>query len=736
MDQLTEALRIARFTDIVEVQVEDETVYLGASLDLANGGIRWEAMDAEERLSRHLQTKQWILPMLNDTTRNLCYQEAITKATAILNKKIDLSTGQDNEFDDKRIRVLDIGTGSGLLSLLAARSLSSPSVIHSLEMSSSMATLARRAIKANQDQIKDHDIHVLTEHSTEYQPEQRAHLCVSELLESGLLGEGVLPALQDAWDRLLDPEAAMVPQGARVYVAAVQGAWIQDLYGPQARVGNAASISYATSLPQSNDASACSWMLDASEVVYPVHAHHVFLSESDSNCRMLTGAKQVMDVSFLRDALLSGQQATSGKVTLTCTQAGTIHGILVWWELDLWDGIVYSLDPSAMDASRWQDHWKPCVHTIVDNRNVSIGDSITVEVAHDRTRIFVSICNDEDGNTSSSGAKRHRRLPREEERGNCLITPERALQLNDHERLAFYTRGINQALSTKGKDARILDVSDFSLCACIAARGCGATRVISLEGSAKDVPIAAARMCQLGNELPLADASFEIVQCQVEQLTLDVVGGTQIDIVLAEPYYEALEGWHLSEAINYYCIVRALRERGILAEDAISVPASCRVMACAIESHQLHSAYSACGDGCSDSSNKTICDFDHSVINEYGANFESHDLSLSMWQYDYKRISMDVEIGRLNFCNSQNGPVERRVMLSMTRKGQLDALLIWLEYQCSEQVSLSTADRKAYKQSVRMMNGPREVDTGDILMMKTSLLQGANSNGYLIDFVS
>ena len=46
---------------------------------------------------------------------------------------------------------------------------------------------------------------------------RRADLLTSELLDSTLLAEGVLPTVRDAWRRLLRPGAAVLPAGARVW---------------------------------------------------------------------------------------------------------------------------------------------------------------------------------------------------------------------------------------------------------------------------------------------------------------------------------------------------------------------------------------------------------------------------------------------------------------------------------------------------------------------------------------
>ena len=53
--------------------------------------------------------------------------------------------------------------------------------------------------------------------------ETRADVCTSELLESGLLGEGVLPSLRDAWARHLRRDTEVVPRRARVLAALAKG---------------------------------------------------------------------------------------------------------------------------------------------------------------------------------------------------------------------------------------------------------------------------------------------------------------------------------------------------------------------------------------------------------------------------------------------------------------------------------------------------------------------------------
>ena len=110
-------------------------------------------------------------------------------------------------------------------------------------MSSSMASLAKKTIASNGFDKSNSNtnsssvtIDIVEGHSCEVSPyhdNTKATLCTSELLESGLLGEGWLPAMRDAHERHLDNENAIViPQRARVYARVVEGEGVSNYWGP------------------------------------------------------------------------------------------------------------------------------------------------------------------------------------------------------------------------------------------------------------------------------------------------------------------------------------------------------------------------------------------------------------------------------------------------------------------------------------------------------------------------
>lgn len=153
---------------------------------------------------------QWHFRMLNDRRRNEAYESAICRAISKVPDAV----------------VLDIGGGSGLLSIYAARA--GARHVYCCEMSVHMAELARRCIlmEGYEDRITVMEAHssqlmVATdcdeESSTEWMLPERVSIVVSELLDSGLLGEHVVEVLNDAKNRLLRPGGIIIPYSAKVH---------------------------------------------------------------------------------------------------------------------------------------------------------------------------------------------------------------------------------------------------------------------------------------------------------------------------------------------------------------------------------------------------------------------------------------------------------------------------------------------------------------------------------------
>ncbi len=144
----------------------------------------------------------WHLPMLNDNPRNKAYLEALKLAAT----KDDM--------------VLDVGTGSGLLSMMAA-DIGVKGII-TCEVSKTIASNATNIIRQNGF---SNQITVINKKSTELivgeDLPRKADLLVSEVLSSEFVGEEVQSTMLDSRKRLLKANGKVIPESGAIMIALV-----------------------------------------------------------------------------------------------------------------------------------------------------------------------------------------------------------------------------------------------------------------------------------------------------------------------------------------------------------------------------------------------------------------------------------------------------------------------------------------------------------------------------------
>ncbi|MFV3130161.1 tetratricopeptide repeat protein [Niveispirillum sp. KHB5.9] len=145
----------------------------------------------------------WHVPMVNDAPRNDAYAAAIRTQV----KPGDL--------------VLEIGTGSGLLAMMAAKA---GAQVVTCEAVPWIAETARKVIAANG--LSDR-ITVVNTLSTALEVggvlPRRADVLLSEIVASDFLSERIIPAVADARTRLLTPDARILPARGGVRCALAAG---------------------------------------------------------------------------------------------------------------------------------------------------------------------------------------------------------------------------------------------------------------------------------------------------------------------------------------------------------------------------------------------------------------------------------------------------------------------------------------------------------------------------------
>ena len=163
----------------------------------------------------------WHLAMMNDVPRNSLYEEAIRRTVP----------GRS---------VLDIGTGAGLLAMMAARA--GARWVTSCEQAPWIAAKAKEVIAANglSERIK-----LVAKHSTNLRIgqdlEERAEVLVAEIFGTSVINELVLPTVTHAHAQLLQPGARVIPRAASACAYLAAGTTLEaNLF-----VGRAADFSLA-----------------------------------------------------------------------------------------------------------------------------------------------------------------------------------------------------------------------------------------------------------------------------------------------------------------------------------------------------------------------------------------------------------------------------------------------------------------------------------------------------------
>lgn len=151
--------------------------------------------------------------MLHDHERNEKYFGALKKAIDKMHER------------NLPANVLDIGTGTGLLSMMAVRC-GADSVI-ACEAFRPMADCAEQIIERNgmADRIK-----IIKKRSTDIREEdlpQRANILVTEVFDTELIGEGAIETFNHAHWHLLENDCIIVPDSATIFVQVVESplAW-------------------------------------------------------------------------------------------------------------------------------------------------------------------------------------------------------------------------------------------------------------------------------------------------------------------------------------------------------------------------------------------------------------------------------------------------------------------------------------------------------------------------------
>lgn len=273
----------------------------------------------------------WHFHLVHDEERNAAYAAALERTVR------------------PGMTVFEIGTGSGLLAMLAVRA--GAEHVYTCEREPGLAATAREIVALNgmADRIT-----VLGCDAREAELPRRADLFVAEIVNNHLLGEAVVPLTRLARQRFLQPGAVLLPGEVSTWGCLATG-------GGRFR----ASTSMGFDVTPLN------------RFTPPI----VCPGPGGGGAELLSEPQEL-----LRFDLASDEEPGPRRLELRAVRAGVAEGVIRWNRLDFGGGIVLENRPPAVSRS-----WFPCLHLFPSPLPVAPGDVVTVEVSHDDERVFVGL---------------------------------------------------------------------------------------------------------------------------------------------------------------------------------------------------------------------------------------------------------------------------------------------------------------------------------------------------------
>ncbi len=276
------------------------------------------------------EVPQWHIPMINDKERANAYLKAI---------KLAINHNQN---------VLEIGTGSGLLSMMAIDA--GAKTVVTCESSKKVAEVARKIISKNGYSEK---IKVLNKNSSDIiigkDLNQKADLIISEILSSEFVGENVQPTILDARKRLLKENGKMIPEFGYIKAALIESNSEIEEKLFVTRVNN-------YDLSRFNS----------------ITGGKFNLSNLKSNTSFLSKKEIIFSFDFYQMEQVHKQDKI---IEVYIEKDGLCLGLVTWIKLDLYKDVSLENDPSKTNNS----HWGNPIYTFHKPLQVSKGQVMKIK---------------------------------------------------------------------------------------------------------------------------------------------------------------------------------------------------------------------------------------------------------------------------------------------------------------------------------------------------------------------
>lgn len=499
--------------------------------------------------------------MLHDTERNHLYYEGIKLAVKHIHNQ------------GKVAKVLDIGTGTGLLSMMAAKA--GAEVINAIEMFTPMAKVARRIVKANGFS----HINIINKHSTEVKfgedIKEKCNIIITELFDTELIGEGALGSYQHAHENFMEEGCVAVPHRALVYAQVVQSELMSSW----------------------NELKPISCRLPSSDGNNPADEVRIEPDPQMSNGIGLSTVHDIQMTQITRDDFVevsapvkifefdwsSRSLCTTSKRECLKLQAetnGRAEVVLSWWDLEMFQNsdIVLSTSPKWLhpdpDNMQWRDHWIQSIYFLPNAVQLKKHDHFMLKAFHDDYTMWFEAYEADRGCEEAETII----LPMCSYPPRALLSRPRMGMINDAERNQVLVASLDAIASPSKRTA--LCLGDFSLLPLLLAK-CGKFegRVIAHERS----KIAQRGLYNMSRHNRIDAHRITFIYADTLESLSEKLHGEKIDMLVSEPFFFSSHlPWH-----NLYFWYARTHLAPQLTADCSVMPYRAHLCACALSLRDL-----------------------------------------------------------------------------------------------------------------------------------------------------
>lgn len=645
------------------------------------GQLEWVMQPADYDYHQEIARASYA-DMLHDTERNQKYYAAIKKAVELLKSR------------GSKVRVLDIGAGTGLLSMMAAKA--GADSITACEAFEPMAECTSQVLKENGLEDQVHLIHARSTDITIGPNEamlEKANLLVTEVFDTELIGEGAIGTFRHAHDHLLLEDCLVVPRAANMYVQPVCSTYIRRWNEPQPvtvtqqeHVKFPPKFSQCGGAPSLHDLQLDQLKQDIFQSVYkPV---------------------KVFRFDFSRGNQLKTDDVS--KVYCVSELDGQVDAFFMWWDLEMDQDIVLSCAPRwAHPQSQqlpWRDHWMQAIFYPQFCLPVSKGQTFQIISHHDEYSLWFE-------------AATVRQSPQMQKRPLCecglhiSASRSRIAMLSDSIRNDVYCATLHKYI----KDNSVcLCISDGGILPIMAAK-LGARKVFALEGN----KFCADFVHSLVKENGVQD-TVAVVNKNSHEVTENDFQGYKVDIVVGEPIFQShILPW---DNMHFWYAVNVLKP--LLSHTVCILPGTMTIRALAVNFKDLWKIRAPVG----------ICEdfnLDHfdSMI-QMSADVMNEDLEPQpLWEYPGAAMSQPEDVHCFDFSQQITAafPVEKSLYISFSVEGVVNGVALWCDFDFGDGNIISSGPRCApslnepvvwdpySRQAVHLCHTPKSVKPGDTL---------------------